>query len=74
VGAFGTSTVADNTANHALNAPFWLPKLEGNKERNKMNQKKVALMGWKFLVIWECELQNAVKLKKHITEFLEKEE
>jgi DNA mismatch endonuclease, patch repair protein len=50
------------------------PKLEGNKERDKMNQKKVAPMGWKFLVIWECELQNAVKLKKHITEFLEKEE
>lgn len=53
---------------------FWLPKLEGNKERDKTNQKKLTLMGWKFLVIWECELQNADRLKKHITEFLEKEE
>jgi DNA mismatch endonuclease, patch repair protein len=52
---------------------FWEPKLEGNKERDQINQKKLSAMGWKFLVIWECELQNTEKLRKRITEFLEKE-
>jgi DNA mismatch endonuclease (patch repair protein) len=55
------------------NRSFWEPKLEGNRERDKINQKKLSAMGWKFLVIWECELQNMDKLKKRITEFLEKE-
>jgi DNA mismatch endonuclease (patch repair protein) len=53
---------------------FWLPKLEGNKARDKIHQEKLTLMGWKFLVIWECELQNMDKLEKRITEFLEEEE
>jgi|AVFP01.1.fsa_nt_gi DNA mismatch endonuclease (patch repair protein) len=53
---------------------FWLPKLEGNKERDKINQEKLRLMGWKFLVIWECELQNTDKLEKRITEFLGEKE
>jgi DNA mismatch endonuclease (patch repair protein) len=52
---------------------FWVPKLEGNKERDQTNQKKLSAMGWKFLVIWECELQDKEKLRERITEFLEKE-
>jgi len=52
---------------------FWEPKLEGNKERDQINQKKLSAMGWKFLVIWECELQNTEKLRKRISEFLEKD-
>jgi len=52
---------------------FWEPKLEGNKERDKINQNKLSAMGWKFLVIWECELQDTEKLRKRINEFLDKE-
>jgi len=52
---------------------FWEPKLESNKERDKINQKKLSAIGWKFLVIWECELQNREKLKNRISEFLNKE-
>lgn len=52
---------------------FWVPKLEGNKDRDIRNQKKLSAMGWKFLVIWECEINDTGKLQKRISEFLDKE-
>lgn len=52
---------------------FWEPKLQGNKERDKKNLNKLSAMGWKFLVIWECELQDREKLMKRIKGFLDKE-
>ena len=46
------------------NKSYWLPKLEKNKERDKLNDKKIKKMGWKLIVIWECKLRNnSIKLK-----------
>jgi len=50
---------------------FWLPKLEGNKERDIRNQQLLREMGWRFLIIWECELKHLDELAKAITEFLD---
>lgn len=49
---------------------FWLPKLTGNKERDEANQAKLGDMGWKVLVIWECELSDTVSLRERIVRFL----
>jgi len=51
---------------------FWEPKLEGNKERDKRNQEKLVALGWTFLVIWECEINDLETLKTRITQFLDK--
>mgnify|MGYP001324752802 CR=1 FL=1 len=40
------------------NKSYWLPKLEKNKERDKLNDKKIKKLGWKLIVIWECKLPN----------------
>jgi DNA mismatch endonuclease (patch repair protein) len=50
---------------------FWVPKLEGNKERDFENQKKLSELGWKYFVIWECQLQDRQALKDRIKKFLE---
>lgn len=34
---------------------YWKPKLERNVKRDKANEKTLRKMGWKMLVIWECE-------------------
>lgn len=34
---------------------FWLPKLEGNLARDLENQGRLETLGWKVLVIWECQ-------------------
>ncbi len=40
---------------------FWEKKFASNVERDKRNQKSLHDMGWKVIVIWECELsQNPV--------------
>lgn len=34
---------------------FWLPKLEGNATRDLEKQGRLEALGWKVLVIWECQ-------------------
>lgn len=51
---------------------FWKSKLEGNKVRDKQNQEKLSALGWSFLVIWECEINNLELLADRITIFLDK--
>jgi G:T-mismatch repair DNA endonuclease (very short patch repair protein) len=35
---------------------FWKAKLEGNAQRDKRNLLKLKALGWRVLVVWECEL------------------
>jgi DNA mismatch endonuclease (patch repair protein) len=51
---------------------FWKPKLEGNKERDKINQEKLNAQGWEFIVIWECEIKDLETLTTRIIKFLDK--
>lgn len=49
---------------------FWLPKLEGNRERDKRNERALRRLGWKVLTVWECQIANAASLTKSIRRFL----
>ena len=40
------------------NTSYWRPKLLRNVERDKVNQQKLKDMGYRVLVVWECELKN----------------
>ena len=43
------------------NTEFWMNKINRNIERDSVNVKKLIDMGWKVIVVWECELKNNVK-------------
>lgn len=43
------------------NTEYWIPKINRNVERDKQNHKKLIAMGWKVLIIWECELKKNVR-------------
>jgi DNA mismatch endonuclease (patch repair protein) len=49
---------------------YWIPKLEGNKQRDRRNNTKLRYLGWRSLVIWECQLSNTENVKKRVKEFL----
>lgn len=49
---------------------FWLPKLEGNKQRDAQKLEQLCQQGWKSLVIWECELKDLGLLEKRLRAFL----
>lgn len=40
------------------NIEYWIPKINRNVERDKENQNKLTEMGWKVLIVWECELKK----------------
>ena len=40
------------------NADFWKTKIMQNRERDDKKHKELLKMGWKVLVVWECELKK----------------
>lgn len=49
---------------------FWRPKLDGNRERDSRNKRKLRRDGWRILVIWECQLSDEKKLMRRLLAFL----
>lgn len=45
---------------------FWLPKLRRNRERDLENVKRLHVLGWRVLTIWECELQDQARLNRRL--------
>ncbi len=41
------------------NADFWKKKIGGNIERDAKNLRLLTELGWKVIVVWECELKNS---------------
>lgn len=37
---------------------FWAAKFKANVERDKRNEEKLIELGWRVLVIWECEIKK----------------
>jgi len=38
---------------------FWSEKLAGNRARDEINCRRLEALGWRVLVIYECELRDA---------------
>jgi DNA mismatch endonuclease (patch repair protein) len=53
---------------------FWMAKLEGNRARDLRNQSDLDAMGWRYLVVWECELRHREQLENKLLAFLTKGE
>ena len=53
------------------NQDYWRPKILRNVERDKDNTALLRDMGWKVIVVWECELKKS-KLNARL-DMLEKE-
>jgi DNA mismatch endonuclease (patch repair protein) len=52
------------------NPDFWRKKFAENVERDKRNIRALNELGWRVLVIWECETKDAEKLEAKIHSFL----
>lgn len=53
------------------NKPYWLTKLERNRRRDRTNRARLRRDGWDVLVVWECQLKDAERLRERIRRFLE---
>lgn len=60
----GCPKCADGRRKPLSNRAYWLPKIRGNKQRDRRHMRSLKKAGWKVLVIWECEIDNAANLKR----------
>jgi DNA mismatch endonuclease (patch repair protein) len=49
---------------------YWRPKLEGNRRRDLENVSKLERLGWRVLVVWECETVRTSALARRLMRFL----
>lgn len=52
---------------------FWEEKLETNRHRDLENQERLRELGWRVLVIWECELKDLDGTARRVRSFLTNE-
>jgi DNA mismatch endonuclease, patch repair protein len=50
---------------------YWRPKLTRNVERDRIHLESLSSLGWRVLVIWECETVGTERLKKKLARFLQ---
>lgn len=50
----------------STNREYWLPKLEKNTVKDKEHRKKLTQMGWKTIIVWECEIKNIDKVARKL--------
>jgi DNA mismatch endonuclease (patch repair protein) len=48
---------------------YWQPKLTRNQQRDKNNLLELKKLGWKVLVIWECETKHLGRLERRLKRF-----
>lgn len=53
------------------NTRFWLDKLEGNARRDALVLTALDALGWKVLIVWECEVSDLPALTRKVSLFLE---
>ena len=54
----------------ASNTAFWLPKLERNKQRDAEQVRALRKLGWRVLLVWECETKCLDHLRKRLVRWL----
>lgn len=51
------------------NLTYWQPKLDRNVRRDRRNRRQLARLGFRVLVIWECEARRPAVLDKKLHRF-----
>lgn len=52
------------------NVDFWNQKIDGNIERDEKTKEELEEMGWKVLVIWQCQTRDLESLEQIILKFM----
>lgn len=48
------------------NTEYWSAKLKNNVARDRENRKKLKRLGWRCIIIWECEISNLSSVRKKL--------
>lgn len=53
------------------NADYWISKIGRNTARDARTRAELEALGWRVLVVWECEIKNKMTLAGRLQDFLE---
>jgi DNA mismatch endonuclease Vsr len=49
---------------------YWKAKFQGNKDRDRSNNRRLRQQGWKVMTVWECETKDMLSLIRKLEKFL----
>lgn len=52
-------------------AEFWAKKLQGNVTRDDVAVRTLKKLGWRVIIVWECELEKAEELQRKLQRALQ---
>jgi DNA mismatch endonuclease (patch repair protein) len=52
------------------NTAYWNAKLERNIRRDRDNLEALRILGWRVLVVWECETRDLNSLQEKLIRFI----
>lgn len=72
-GCFWHGHTCGLASNPKTNAGYWLPKINGNRSRDRQRKRALAKLGWTSLVVWECttRAKDLGPLERRLVKFLE---
>jgi DNA mismatch endonuclease, patch repair protein len=54
----------------ASNVEYWLAKFQRNQSRDRRIGRELRRMGWRVIVVWECQTKNSLRLINMLKEKL----
>jgi DNA mismatch endonuclease (patch repair protein) len=54
----------------ATNAQFWRDKRLSNVARDRRTRARLRALGWRALVIWECQVRDRERISARVEKFL----
>jgi DNA mismatch endonuclease (patch repair protein) len=53
------------------NSSYWNQKLDRNLRRDRRNARKLRQLGWRQIVVWECQVTDEARLERRLLRKLE---
>jgi DNA mismatch endonuclease (patch repair protein) len=51
---------------------YWEPKLKQNSKRDRKNLSSLRRLGWKVVIIWQCETQDMAHVEERLRDILDR--
>lgn len=49
---------------------YWSEKIESNQQRDSRTKRELTKLGWRVLVLWQCELNDVKGLSRKLRSFV----
>jgi len=51
-------------------AAYWIDKIEANRRRDQRKERQLRSLGWRVMVVWQCQTKDRRRLQGRLTRFL----